>query len=307
MRKRSESSPISPRRTIIWPVRYRGHRAEPRKLSAQLDAVLRLQPNPQALQLRDQLRAARNRLESMPVLLYSETQLDGRLSEFVDCLWSVTIDPSGPGTPSHWVLPDGCATLSFHLTPPVSLRVRGPSLLPYRAPAMAGEQSVGFRFRPGALARIGTEWAENFGRRDFGTRTIEDARSILEDELDRVISAARDPDCRSDRVVSLIRESAGRISIAELSEHVNWSERQLERRCADTLDLNPKQFARTVRLQAVLRRLIEDPRADLAATADQFGYSDQAHMGREFIALGALTPGRYVKMLKGMRFVSDLF
>jgi AraC-like DNA-binding protein len=243
----------------------------------------------------------------MPLLLYSETQVDGRLAEFVDCLWSVTVDPSGPGTPSYWVLPDGCATLSFHLTPPVSLRVRAPSLLPFRAPAMAGEQTIGFRFRPGALARTGTKWAENLGRRDFGTRTIQDARGILEDELDWTIRAARDPDRRIDRVVSLIRGSNGRISICELSEHLNLSERQLERRCADILDLNPKQFARTVRLQAVLRRLIEDPCADLAATADQFGFSDQAHMGREFIALGGLTPGRYVAMLKDMRFVSDLF
>jgi AraC-like DNA-binding protein len=61
--------------------------------------------------------------------------------------------------------------------------------------------------------------------------------------------------------------------------------------------MSPKRFARIVRLQTVLRRLADEPDANLAALAIDCGYSDQAHLTRELQSLAGLTPKRIATTL----------
>jgi transcriptional regulator GlxA family with amidase domain len=125
----------------------------------------------------------------------------------------------------------------------------------------------------------------------------------------------RDPDSRVNATVDLMRTSDGTIAIREAAERIGLSERQLERLCVRNLGLTPKEFARTVRLQAVVRWLIARSEVNVAEAAAQFGYSDQAHLGREFTALGGLSPTSYLRTLRDLRFslhsapipMSDLF
>lgn len=58
--------------------------------------------------------------------------------------------------------------------------------------------------------------------------------------------------------------------------------------------LAPKRFSRVVRFQHLLRRLGEEP--NWTAFATQLGYSDQAHMIREFKELFGCTPGDAVEL-----------
>lgn len=251
----------------------------------------------------------------MPTILYSETPAAGRFAGVVESVWSVIVDPAGPGDPSHCVLPDGCATLSFRLSDDSRIAIRPPSLHPFRAPATAGEHSIGVRFRPGALERLPEAWIARVTSMRFGSVKAPAAIAILEEQLDSLIPLARDPDSRVEALVNFMRRSEGAIAVREAAERIDLSERQLERLCSRNLRLTPKEFARTVRLQAVVRWLIARSDVNVAQAAAQFGYADQAHMGREFVALGGLNPTTYVRALKDLRFslhsgpipMSDLF
>jgi AraC-like DNA-binding protein len=54
--------------------------------------------------------------------------------------------------------------------------------------------------------------------------------------------------------------------------------------------VSPKHFARTARMQRALIKLQFGPGASLATTALELGYSDQAHMHRDFRELVGVTP-----------------
>lgn len=69
-------------------------------------------------------------------------------------------------------------------------------------------------------------------------------------------------------------------------------QRQMERLFRQWLDMTPKQYQRILRVKHAATFLLSHPDARLAEVALQFGFSDQAHMCREFRALASTTPGR---------------
>lgn len=69
-------------------------------------------------------------------------------------------------------------------------------------------------------------------------------------------------------------------------------QRQIERLFRQWLDMTPKQYQRILRVRNAASFLLLHPDARLAEVALQFGFSDQAHMCREFRSLANTTPGR---------------
>ncbi len=72
-------------------------------------------------------------------------------------------------------------------------------------------------------------------------------------------------------------------------------DRQLRRRFTAAVGIGPKRFARIARFRWLLAELERPDRprwADLAAAA---GYTDQAHLIREFAELSGETPARYLR------------
>ena len=69
------------------------------------------------------------------------------------------------------------------------------------------------------------------------------------------------------------------------------SERQLERSFAREVGCSPKQLARTMRFQNLVRHL-DDGRTDWAGLAWECGFFDQAHLIREVRAFTGATPTR---------------
>ncbi|MBQ5945892.1 AraC family transcriptional regulator [Massilia sp. ST3] len=57
--------------------------------------------------------------------------------------------------------------------------------------------------------------------------------------------------------------------------------------------MSPKRYARLMRFQALLASLREHPAASLGALAYGAGYSDQAHLTREFREFAGVTPAQY--------------
>jgi AraC-like DNA-binding protein len=85
--------------------------------------------------------------------------------------------------------------------------------------------------------------------------------------------------------------STCRIPIALLAAEVGWTRRHLLTRFREQIGLSPKTAARVIRFQHALQ-LLQQPgrRPSVASVAQATGYSDQAHLTREFRALAGATP-----------------
>lgn len=77
----------------------------------------------------------------------------------------------------------------------------------------------------------------------------------------------------------------------QLGHSIEMSQRQIERIFKQWLDMTPKHYQRILRVKKVIDFLKTHEPAGLADVAQQFGFSDQAHMTREFRAIACVTPG----------------
>jgi AraC-like DNA-binding protein len=104
--------------------------------------------------------------------------------------------------------------------------------------------------------------------------------------------------------LQLIAETHGHISVEELARQVQWSRRRLERHFVAAVGLPPKLLCRIERFQHVVRAVGENHRPRLVDLALAAGYSDQAHLAREFRELAGLSVTAY---LAEQHAVSDAF
>jgi len=87
--------------------------------------------------------------------------------------------------------------------------------------------------------------------------------------------------------------SGGAVRIATLADRVGWSRKHLAARFHAEVGAAPKLVARIARFdqaRAMASAGAGDGWADIAAAC---GFSDQAHLVREFVALGGATPGSW--------------
>ncbi|MGW4211382.1 helix-turn-helix domain-containing protein [Lentzea sp. NPDC004789] len=94
------------------------------------------------------------------------------------------------------------------------------------------------------------------------------------------------------RAWQVLARSGGVMPIAQLADHVGWSERQLERRFAEQIGHLPKAAARIMRFQQAMRKLLTCvPAAEIATAC---GYYDQAHLDREFLSMTGRTISQFL-------------
>lgn len=81
-------------------------------------------------------------------------------------------------------------------------------------------------------------------------------------------------------------------SQTNIAQQVPLSQRQIERLFKRWLQISPKQYQRILRVKQAILYMREHRDACLADVSQQFGFSDQAHMTREFRAIAATTPAK---------------
>jgi len=81
-------------------------------------------------------------------------------------------------------------------------------------------------------------------------------------------------------------------TIGQITESVELSQRQIERIFQLWLGMPPKYYQRILRVKKVIYFLRLNRNISLADAAQQFGFSDQAHMTREFQTIARITPGQ---------------
>ena len=129
-------------------------------------------------------------------------------------------------------------------------------------------------------------WARRFDLLDAGLVRL----------LDRASGAVPAPEAA--RAWRLVMGSGGRVPVAWVAAEVGWSGRRLQQVFRREVGLTPKQLARVTRFDRARRRLYADVAAGrppmLARLAAEGGFSDQAHLAREFRALAGCPPSALV-------------
>ncbi|WP_087024086.1 helix-turn-helix domain-containing protein [Thaumasiovibrio subtropicus] len=104
----------------------------------------------------------------------------------------------------------------------------------------------------------------------------------------------------SEQIPPSLASALNALSLAEglNPDTLTISQRQLERQFQRWLGVTPKQAARILRVKRT-REALKQSHAPLVDIALSQGFSDQAHMTREFKQIAKVTPYGYVKRVRG--------
>ncbi len=253
---------------------------------------------------------------------YREFRPSAALSAAIECYWEMTGEP-GAEAPIERILPDGCVEMVLHRDDPFRTYgedgtsrpqprslVVGPAtrFLLIQPPARVG--TFGIRFRPGGaplllemplselaersaplealLGAAGRRLADRIGEATGADRKVKVAEMAMLERLGRRRASRHGAPIRP--MVSALLGARGRMPVASVARQAGLSMRQIERRFLDEVGLGAKALARLARFQSAIGRASRERPIAWADLAYDGGYSDQAHLIREFREFSGETP-----------------
>lgn len=294
-----------------------------------------LPPMPYWEFLPDALLEVARRLAPQPTPTpYQEFLPDPRLHGCVRLYWQVE-EHHGPGEEEHRFLPERSVRLTFYagdswhgspvtgeLEPMPAASLFGMSLEPLRVVSRGLTRALGVDLYPwGARQLFG--WAIGTASLDLlpgysgVAREIcalvtlgdwEGARACLEAWLLGLLAGRGREAGAGVQAAARLYGSLGTARVGALAEELDLSLRQLERAFREEVGVPAKTLARLIRFEEVHNRLWLRPDTPLAPLAYELGFSDQAHLTREFRALSHMTPGAFVRFsrLRGAEHPAEL-
>ncbi len=233
---------------------------------------------------------------------YIETKPASDQDHYVECYWQFHAGELRDEAPTHVIVPDGAVSLSFILFPnrQAFAGLTGPSLKAHKTTLVPGATYVGIRLRPGvAGSAVGTDIYDY--RDKFGPQiqvqpeivklmqaeipdqvTDRDLPTLLRTATDLMIKNSKPLDKPVCQYANAIIHADGDINLGEVSNSLGIGPRQLRRRFKYQCGLTPKEFSRLRRVRRACIELLGRQELTLANTAALSGFSDQAHMTREF-------------------------
>jgi AraC-like DNA-binding protein len=230
---------------------------------------------------------------------YAEILPDKNLRPFIECYWIHSDDLS-----PHIVLPDGCIDIVFNdaagsvvgtMTTPLLVQPSGDFVgVRFRS----GKASMFFDFDASELTDQKTE-LQNIAGRD-GSILIEklfDAQdlSLKIEILNANLSSwfTNKSNEKVDYVIQKIIQSQGNISINWICRSLDLSRQHLARLFQEYVGIRPKQFARVIRFQALLKNVRQTQKVNWANEAAMLGYYDQAHLITDFRQFSGTSPEKF--------------
>jgi len=243
------------------------------------------------------------------------------LARYVRCIWIMRAPAKTDGAGPERILPDGLPEIvinradAFAELRPDGARICQPDLLvagqltrPLVIQPTAEIDLIGIRLQPTGLHQF-----LRAPMRDFTNERIQlsdvanDVPGRLKDAAHRrsplsALQAAllcavdgrrRAANDDAMRAAALIRQSAGRRSVASISRAVGVSARQLQRRFNDEIGVSTKAYARIARFDGLVRAFRAGFRGNWARLAQRFGYHDQSHLIREFRGFAGQSPTEF--------------
>jgi AraC-like DNA-binding protein len=213
------------------------------------------------------------------------------------------------------IYPSGVAVLRFDIREhDVEATVFGPSLSPHvRGLFFRGIPIFGVAIRAThAHALLGLELSElrnlrvqldvlwprrarNLNEQLWEARGFEQRVAVLSQFI-RGVLRPHEPEADFLCTFQALVRTGGALSLKQ-GRGSGASERTLRRQFARFVGISPKQMARVIRFQQLLAGVAYGSPCQFAELAQRSGYSDQAHMTRDFADLVGIPPGKFVAYL----------
>lgn len=97
--------------------------------------------------------------------------------------------------------------------------------------------------------------------------------------------------------VDYILRQRGTGTLKQLSRHLCYSERQVQRIFLDTVGTTPKQLMNLVRYQSVWQEMVSSRNIDYMNIVCRYGYTDQSHFIADFKKFHSVTPREAVQIM----------
>ncbi len=232
------------------------------------------------------------------------------LAAHVEHYWFVAWDLRDRDPYEQQVLPHPAVNVTFK---PGRCRVAGVPRGRFSEVLHGAGRVFGVRFRPGGfrglLGRPVSTITDRFLPVDavFGPSALPMAEAVLaaddaaavavlEDFLLPRLPSAPDPAAElAAAVVARIAAEPGLTRVDALAGEFGVGMRQLQRLFADYVGVGPKWVIRRYRLHEVAAQVAAGTPADLVRLAHDLGYSDQAHLTRDFTSMVGQPPARYAR------------
>lgn len=245
------------------------------------------------------------------------------LRDVIKCFWYNTRD-SGPEQTTFAVMPDGYAEIIFHFGNACSVMHHG-ILQPLPSPFMMGLlnqpatfytqnrlQIVAIRCYPWTVFDL-----LGIPPGKHGVQTFEHPIALLQPALDQCvregnIAAALEiltvylVDARAKvamdsmlfKAGKAMRKANGTLPVSEVAAAAHATVRTLERNFKQSSGHTVKDVSGLMRFEQVRNRLWWQPGSNLAGLAAELGYTDQAHLSREFKRYSGTTPAVFARNAK---------
>nr|WP_295927547.1 helix-turn-helix domain-containing protein [uncultured Dyadobacter sp.] len=247
------------------------------------------------------------------------------LRSFVKCYWILEV-PACEDTPRQRILPDGCIELFFILGSDVKRftseheyiiqpreMVLGQITEPYFIQPTGYVNSFAVRFYPYGFANFVSVPIHELANKEtpigqlFGEETskqlseqIQNAGTtarrirIIEDFLIERLKSKATIDQIVKSTVDALLSTKGSLSIHAILQNDLPKRRQLERKFSNQIGISPKQLGKVIRLQAVLRMILDRQSGQLTSIAYERDYHDQAHFIKDFREFTGASPKHFL-------------
>lgn len=255
------------------------------------------------------------------------------LRDTIKCFWYNSID-FGERPSTFEIVPDGYAEIVFLFGSPCSVSYQG-SWLPLPSPFLMGLlnqpvllhaqnrlEVIGVRCFPWTVFDLlGLPSGKD------GVRIFEHPIAQLQSTLTKWIQAGKieealaqvneyflttRPGIVADSTLfkagAALRKANGTLPVSQVASAAHATVRTLERKFRQAAGYTVKDVSGLMRFEQVRNHLWRNPDTNLAGLAHELGYTDQAHLSREFKRYSGTTPAAFArKAKKGKQAVSEDF
>lgn len=165
---------------------------------------------------------------------------------------------------------------------------------PAGAAAFLGAPAAEFREKEVSLELVWGAPARRLREQLQQARDAETRFSLVETALAARLSDRAEVHPAVQHALQRLYTDAHVLLVSKISHETGWSRRRIAQLFGEQVGLPPKVYCRIVRFQRVVQDSSEGRPLDWATVAAAGGYSDQAHLSREFREFSGLTPTEFL-------------
>lgn len=138
------------------------------------------------------------------------------------------------------------------------------------------------------LEHLGKEWSQLF-EPFFYINTMKERIAMVETHLLRKLNSLhKNPNLFNS--IHQVLTAPGRVSVKDICLYSGVSQRQIERLFLQEVGLPLKRISNLIRYQNVWRDMVWSPQFDIQDAVYRYGYTDQAHLLKEFKRFHGISP-----------------